>query len=270
MKKILFPTDFSKAAENAFHFAVALAKSINAKIDLVNVYHLPFADAANVPTEYVEEMLEEKCKLVLQRLKEFIGLHGAPWVEKQMAVYGLFIPTEIQGLVEENGYELVIMGTRGEHHSQMQKILGSVTTHTMLQAPCPVLAVPEEAKWKKIERIAYATNFEPKDAKVSDKLMALAGELQAEVHFVHVETKPGIGNMQDFISLKNYPFAFTEFAIVNNPSVLEGLDQYIKEKNIGLLALLSPERRLWEKLFHSSFTKRLAFHSKTPILVFKA
>lgn len=269
MKKILFPTDFSKAADNAFQFAISLAEELDAKIDVVHIYHLPFVDATNVPPEYVEEMLEEKRMVVLGRLKEFVGTRDLGRVDKQLAVYGLFIPPEIQDLVNENNYELVVMGTRGEHHSQMEKILGSVTTHTMMQSPCPVLAVPEEAKWKEIQRIAYATNFEPKDTKAASQLMSFASDLGAEVHFVHVETKPGIGSMEEYISLSNYPYAFTDFAIVNNPSVIEGLDHYIKDRKMDLLALFSPERRLWEKILHSSFTKKLAFHSKTPILIFR-
>ncbi len=49
MKKILFPTDFSNASEKAFDFAVSLAHEMDATIDIVNIYHLPFVDATNVP-----------------------------------------------------------------------------------------------------------------------------------------------------------------------------------------------------------------------------
>ena len=268
MKKILFPTDFSKAAENAYRFAVSLAEEMEATIDVVHIYHLPFVDATNVPPEYIEEMLDEKRNLVTERLKEFVSKEPVDQLGEQLVVYGIFIPQEIEDLVKDKNYDLLIMGTRGEHHSQLEKFMGSVTTHTMMQAACPVLAIPEEANWKDIRRIAYATNFEPEDTKAADQLMSFAGVLAAEVHFVHVETTPKIGKMEDYISLANYPYSFTDFAIVNSPSVMEGIDHYIKDRKIDLLALFIPERRLWEKLFHSSLTKKMTFHTKTPLLIF--
>jgi nucleotide-binding universal stress UspA family protein len=269
MKKILFPTDFSNASEKAFDFAVSLAHEMDATIDIVNIYHLPFVDATNVPPEYIEEILEEKRKVVKNHLEEFVKNRPGKLIGELLTVYGVFVPQEIKDLVRERGYDLVIMGTRGEHHSKVEKILGSVTTHTMMQVECPVLAVPEEATWKEVKRIAFATDFELKDHSAVNQLMDFAALLAAEVHFVHVETEPKIGEMQDSISLPNYPFKFTDFAVVNSPTVIEGIDKYIREKQVDLLALFIPKRRLWERLFHSSFTKKMTFHSRTPLLVFQ-
>ena len=269
MKKILFPTDFSKAAEKAFDFTISLAKEMDATVDVLNVYHLPFVDATNVPPEYIEEMMEEKRKVIEMHIEEFVKNKPEKVIGKLLAVYGIFIPQEIKDLVVEGAYDLILMGTRGEHHSKIEKILGSVTTHTMMQAECPVLAIPEEANWKALKRIAFATDFELKDQKAVNQLMEFASTLAAEINFVHVETDPKIGKMQDSISLPNYPFNFTDFAVVNSPSVMEGIDKYIKENQIDLLALYIPKRRLWERLFHSSFTKKMAFHTRTPLLVFQ-
>ncbi len=268
MKKILFPTDFSEAASNAFQYAVALASEIGAKIDLAHVYYLPFADSTSVSAEYMAEMLDEKEKAIIERMKTFAGEENLDSINKFLPIYGLLIPPEILNIAK-NKYDLLVMGTRGEHHSQVEKIIGSVTTHTITHAPCPVLAIPGEAQWKGIRHIAYATNFNPKDDQAVVQLISFAEELGAKVHFVHIETKADIGKTADSISLENYPYDFTDFFIINNPSVIEGMEQYLKEKEIELLALFSPERSLWERLFHSSFTKKMAFHSKTPILVLK-
>ncbi len=269
MKKILFPTDFSKASQHALGYAVSLAKELDAVIDVASIYRLPYVDAANVPPEWITEMQEEKRKVVISHLDAFVSGQPEKRIGKRMAIYGIFIPQEIHDLVKAEGYDLVVMGTRGEHHTKSEKFIGSITTHTMMQAPCPVLAVPEEAKWNVPERIAFATDFGPRDEAAISQLMEFAAALAASVHFVHVETAPGIGQMHDMIPLENYPFPFTEFAVVNSPAVMEGIDKYIKERKIDLLALFIPKRRLWERLFHSSFTKRMAFHSRTPLLVFK-
>lgn len=267
MKKILFPTDFSEAAANAFRYAVELAKAMDATIDVVNVYNLPVIDATNLPAGYVEQMLEEKRLLVQGKLENFVsGELDAP-LDRLIPLYGVFIPEEIRDLVREGAYDLVVMGTRGEHNP-IEKTLGSITTFTMMNAGCPVLAVPEDATWQDIDYIAFATDFLPHEQQAVAQLMKFAQKVSSEVYFVHVETKPNIGTMQDYVTLADYPYKFTEFALVNSPTVMEGIDKFIKEKHIDLLALYIPKRRLWERLFHSSFTKSMTFHSKTPLLVF--
>ncbi|MBK9015377.1 MAG: universal stress protein [Saprospiraceae bacterium] len=267
MKKILFPTDFSEVAANAFRYAIELAKAVEAKIDVVNVYNLPVIDATNLPAGYVEQMLDEKKALVQGKLEAFVAAELDAPLDQLIPLYGVFIPEEIRDLVREGAYDLVVMGTRGEHN-RMEKTLGSITTFTMMNAGCPVLAIPDDATWQDIDYIAFATDFLPHEQQAVAQLMDFADKVAAEVFFVHVETKPNIGTMQDYVTLSNYPYKFTDFAIVNSPTVMDGIDKFIKEKHIDLLALYIPKRRLWERLFHSSFTKRMAFHSKTPLLVF--
>lgn len=267
MKKILFPTDFSETAANAFRYAIELAKAVDAKIDVVNVYNLPVIDATNLPAGYVEQMLDEKRVLVQGKLEAFATAEPDAPVGELLPLYGVFIPEEIRDLVKEGPYDMVVMGTRGEHNP-LEKTLGSITTFTMMNTACPVLAVPEDATWQDIDYIAFATDFLPHEQQAVAQLMEFAKKVESEVYFVHVETKPNIGTMQDFVTLADYPYKFTDFAIVNSPTVMDGLDSFIKEKHIDLLALYIPKRRLWERLFHSSFTKKMAFHSKTPLLVF--
>ncbi len=268
MKKILFPTDFSPAAANAFDYAVNLAKALDAKIDLMSVYHLPLNDAGRVPPDYIERMLEEKRKSVEQRLQSLIQGKAARLIGSARAHYGLFIYQEIIDAARQKGSGLIVMGAKGER-AAVEKLMGSVTTHTMMHAPCPVLAIPETAAYKPISHIAYATDFEHSDQEAVGKLMELAGSLGAAIHFVHVDVRAEAGRMEDYVMVENYPLPFTDFSVVGSKSVIEGLEAFMQEKHIDMLALFIPNRRLWERLFHSSFSKRMAFYSKAPLLVFR-
>jgi len=268
MKKILFPTDFSETAANAFRYALNLAELLNARIDLMTVYHLPINDAGRVPPDSIERMLQEKKAQALAKIKEFSAGAPAEYLGKVRADYGLFIAQEITDVARREKYDLLMMGTKGQHNP-LEKILGSVTTQTLMNATCPVFAIPQGAQFDGIDHIAYATDFRPTDEHAVEHLMELAGELGANVHFVHIDTKAKIGAMEETIELEDYPFSFTEFTIINKTSVTDGLDQYIHEKRIDLLALFIPRRRLWERLFHNSFTKKMTFHTRLPLLVFK-
>lgn len=269
MKKILFPTDFSQGAKNALDYTIEFAKQINAKIDVAHIFNLPFIEAPGMTYSMLEQMITDKKNIAQQKISQFMEDIPAKLRGEAKPVYGVFIPEEIHDLAEAEKYDLVAMGTLGEHHTQLEKIIGSVTTNTMMRvACCPVLAIPAQCKWKGIKRIAYATDFKPKDEVAASKLLDLAMTLGARVHFVHVESHPQLGEDEDVILLEKYPFDFTDFAVINSPDVITGFDRYLKEKKIDLLAMFIPKRRLWERLFHSSFTKKMAFHSKVPLIVF--
>ena len=267
MKRILLPTDFSKASENAFLYALQLAEKIQARIDIMTVYHLPINDAGRVPPESIERMLQEKKAQVMENIRNFTQGVPPERLGKVRSDYGLFVAQEITDAARREKYDLIIMGTKGQHN-QLEKIMGSVTTQTLMNASCPVMAIPEGADYADIEHIAYATDFRPTDEQAVEQLMEIARLLGASVHFIHIDRKAKIGEMEDSIELEEYPFRFTEFTIINKASIVEGIDDYIRKKGIDMLAIFIPRRRLWERLFHSSFTKKMAFHTKIPLLVF--
>lgn len=160
------------------------------------------------------------------------------------------------------------MGTKGERNP-MQQMMGSVTTHTLMNAPCPVIAVPQSAPVRPISHIAYATDFEPKDEKAVAKLTELANRLKAKVHFVHVDREADISKTEAYKVVDQYPLPFTDFTLMSNPNPAEGINAFIAERDMDVLALFVPNRRLLERLFHRSFTKQMAFHVKVPLLVFR-
>ena len=266
--KVLFPTDFSETANNALQYALQFCQKIGARIDLMHVYHLPFTEASNVSYRQIDEMLDEKQAKALQKLVQLAKEAAAEETINQcIPVYGIFLDHEIVDLATVGEYDLIIMGTKGEH-SKFEKLLGSVTTRTMMNAPCPVLAIPEDASFKEITRIAYATNFAMGDQQATQQLLKMVEMLQAQLHYVHIEKRKGVLGNSNQIHIDDYPSPFTDFTLIKNDSILLGLDQFIQSQKIDLLTLFIPERRLWERLFHSSFSQKMTFHTKVPLLVF--
>ena len=262
MKKILFPTDCSTLSYNAFLYAIELAKIMDVKIDVLSIFHLPMADASAMPPEYIEQMIEERRAATLANVKRFVD--GQEERADELRVdYGVFVATEIYEAAGDSDYELIIMGTKGSHNA-FEKMMGSVTTQVMMHAPCPVLAVPECAEYKPLKKAVYATDFHLKDPEMVLQLLNICNALGATVDYIHVNKKA------DEPSSKVKTIAgFAKVEHVNNPSVEEGINSYIDENSIDLLAMFMPRRGLWERLFHSSFTKKIALHTHIPLLVFR-
>ena len=54
MKQILFPTDFSEAANTAFVYALRFADSFNAELIVLHVYDLPIVETPPMPESTAE------------------------------------------------------------------------------------------------------------------------------------------------------------------------------------------------------------------------
>lgn len=267
MKKILFPTDFSEAANTALDYAVAFANNLGAIVDIMTIYNIPIEVAETVYPHTVDPLIAEKRKTVEEQLAQLTAKYPDHVIGNKIAEYGLFIYQEVVDTAGSGNYDCIIMGAKGETDS-IDMIMGNVTSHTMMQAPCPVLAIPQEAEYQPIKKIAYATDFIPKDQNAISELLKIGQMLNASIHFVHVEEK-GHGSVEDkdWI-LKNYPVQFADLSVVNADSVEAGINQFIESEQIDILSLFVPKRRIWERLFHSSFTKKMTLHSKIPLLAF--
>ena len=268
MKKILFPTDFSTAANNALWYAIDLAKSIGAEIDLMHVYNVPFREGMGTTDENMTQLLESKKEDILKKMDILTSDKPPKYFGGHLLVYGLFTAIEIIDTAKNNHYDWIIMGMQGTH-STFEKTIGSVTSKVIMRSTCPVMAVPEKAKFNGINTIGYATDFDLKDQHAYKQLLEFTQTMNARLDMIHVDTvtskKMPVGNI---VEADLFPFVDTKVSIINNPSVVDGLNALVKNNNIDALALYIPYRRIWERLFFQSVSKEMAFHTEIPLLVF--
>jgi hypothetical protein len=53
MKKILLPIDFSETSDNAFVYAIEMAKIFKAELILLHTFDLPIVDSQSLPMNYL-------------------------------------------------------------------------------------------------------------------------------------------------------------------------------------------------------------------------
>jgi nucleotide-binding universal stress UspA family protein len=56
--------------------------------------------------------------------------------------------------------------------------------------------------------------------------------------------------------------------VIKHRDVFQGLEDYIDEKDIDMLALTTHKRGIIERLFNPSLARRMLFHTNIPLLVF--
>lgn len=273
MKKILCPVDFSEVSKNALRYALELAGFWDTRVDLIHIYHLESKDAAAVPYHQVDELLEQRKQEVDRKYKAFLEDIDTERIGLLEKAYGIFTGLEISDATRDGDYRLVVMGTHGEKNN-LEKYLGTVTTDLMTRSYCPVMAVPAGAAFQPIKSLAYAVAEDAFDVSKGtttelENLLDFTVSMGTELHVVHVASPKTAAKVPE-LRVNDYPVKQATYAIVNDASVLEGLDHYIRDNNIQVLAMYVPKRRLWERLFHRSHTRAMAFHTSIPLLVFHA
>jgi len=264
--KILFPTDFSPAAQNAYRYAIGLANDLGATIEFMHVYASSLKPRdLYLATDEVRKIRVERQAAQQQKMETFVHQYEFSNIGDKLVYPGVFTDQEIVERTRK-GVDLVIMGTKGERNP-INKFMGSVTTRLMMNAACPVLAVPQNATYQGIEKITYATTFDPTDMHFVDQLANFSKLVKAEIHFLHVTDDPK-EELEEELETPTLHKEISKFFIVTNPSLMDGVDEFIQAQHTDILAMYIPKRGLWEQLFHTSFSKKMTFHTDTPLLVF--
>jgi nucleotide-binding universal stress UspA family protein len=273
IQNILVPTDMSPASAVALEYAVGIAQQMKAQL---TVYHgfnyLAGLDADEYPKE-LKPMIDKQVAELNEKLNLFVMPYKNGEVEmpiRTVVKQGL-ITNEISK-VTETEYDLVIIGTKGASGVD-EVVFGSVASSVVEVANCPVLVIPAQAKVSTIRNIAYGVNFEPIDEEVIAELVEWSSYLGSVIECIHINTN---GNksaekqekMQKLAEKYKNKTAL-HFELIEDYSVTDGIELYIHSRKPDIMAVLRKERSFIEKLFHTSVSNNLTFHSKIPVLILK-
>ncbi len=275
MKRILFPTDFSDAANNAFVYALEIAKTFRLPLTTLHVYQLPDISQIHLPHTLqevydsieLEEFENFKNQIpILRKLAEAHGLGDVP-IESMMEE-GKTVETIIR-VARKIEAELIIMGTKGAT-GLTGLLFGSNTAEVMENAPCPVLGVPEKARFDgKLDHIAVAIDLSRDETAALEYTLRFARPFRAELHCLNVNTghrKDLDEKMQALHTRHKDSGILCHFEVLEGDRIYEPLSQYVEEHHIDLLVMLTHKRNFLQELFDYSKTKKMIYQAKMPIL----
>jgi nucleotide-binding universal stress UspA family protein len=138
-RKVLAPVDFSPHSNDGMRLAADIAGRYEANLVLAHVYQpvaylFPEGFMLYTPNQ-LSEMLTEMQKL-LDRARAEVEASGSLRVETKL-LQGI-VASEIVTLAEQDGFDLIVMGTHGRTGIQ-HALLGSVAEKVLRRAHCPVL-----------------------------------------------------------------------------------------------------------------------------------
>ncbi len=278
MKKILYPTDFSETAENAFIFALQIADHLGASIITLHAFARPDISNFNLP-DTLREVYESIDLDVFENYEDEVpilrdiaidnGYYHVPMVHvlEEGAPVSAILRT-----ANKNKVDLIVMGTTGA--GRMEKFFfGTVSGKVLEEAHCPVVVVPATAQFDGIiDNIAVATNFTDEDATLIEALRKFREIMGCHLHIVHINTdqsKEPNGQLKSFCERWPNDKKITPH-VISHPDINEGLETFVKDQNIDLLALLSHKRKWFEELFDRNRAKEISYQHSIPLLVYQS
>lgn len=276
MRKILFPTDFSDAADNAFVYALHLAKEMDASLLVLNTYMQPVLSATHAGRpELVPEIYENYELHQFENFKEHTAALHKLAQELQLdnvPLTFLFeegtVVANAQRIIQEENIQLVVMGTN-RAAGIMDKIFGSNTLGVIRGVKVPVLSVPKEAQYQGIKEILFTTLFRDKDEAALLQIMEIAEKFNVKVKCAHVlqDKSVNIIGVTDRWE-RHFSQDKLEFVLLDlKESVEATLNEYIENHRVDLLCVVKRNKNLLERLFLSSMSNRLRMHTNTATLV---
>lgn len=274
MKRIiLVPVDYSKGAVHALKYATALAQKEKAEILLLHAFHFSFTSSGS--GEWVGEDRDITQKKENEKLKALAGQVSKSGKVKcdYMVRYGLAVDA-ILDVVNEKKPQMIIMGTKGAGWLK-EMIMGSNTATVIEKAKCPVIAVPESAEYNGIRKITYATDYHASDITALKKIVEIARPFEAELLVLHVSDEELTQDTDEMLMKKFEKFSGgkigydkIKYQIVHGKYLEKVLEQHIKNEKPDLLAMSTHYRSALDKIFGTSVTKKMAYHSQVPLLAF--
>lgn len=190
LQSILVATDFSQTAQAGIDWAVLLATSHGARIELIHALLVPnrATDFVPSPPDFTEA-LQEAASGKLNEAAEAIRAKGVE-VDSHLR---LGVPSQVLlQAAEEKKVDAIVIGTRGLTGIR-HLLLGSTAARVVQHASCPVLTVhPGDAdQHREIRTILVSTDFShDSDLIIAAALRLLGPQPEAKIVLLHVYHLP--------------------------------------------------------------------------------
>jgi nucleotide-binding universal stress UspA family protein len=272
MKKILFPTDFSKVANNAFVHALGLAKLVHGELILLHTYELPIIDNQFAPQNYKEvfDSLElanfDRFKDEIPKLRDIAAAHNFEHIKMSHMLMDGDLIYNVKEIIKNDKIDFVVMGTSGAS-GWKEMFLGTNTGEAIANLSVPVLSIPESAKFTKIETIGFTTRFREKDKVALSNVIQIAKSAGAMVKCLYVETKESDNTEATYKDWEDhFKTEPVQFYIIPSDKINQTIEEFIVHQNIDVLAMLTYKRNFFQWLFTTSLTEKMSYHCNIPIL----
>lgn len=276
MMNILIPTDFSENAQNAIAYALAYFSDV-----AVNFYILHVSHTHTITKEEEQELFSDSdtemqtVQSTSATLREEIRKYQ---IRSQNPAHSFFPLQENLNLVEairknviEKEIDYILMGTKGTTKINGAE-MGSNTCDVITKVKCPILVIPENAKFNGIKNIAFLTDY---NCIYRNKIITRLSETldlhRSPLRVLHIKAQnTGLtaaqtdnkGFLHYFFKDKKHSFHFVE-----NKDLEIGIQDFVETWDISLVSIVAKNLNLIQRLLLRPAVKSVSYSVNVPFLV---
>ncbi len=271
MKTFLVPVDFSDVSYTAAQYAVDLAGHVRARnvIFYHSYAHRP-PDGFDEQAGYRASTLRHLEKMVARlRVPSTLSTDGFVFLSDDKPV-----EAGVEAIVDQYAISLIVMGIAGLSDIE-NTLIGHNTMAVARSGIAPLLIVPRNHGFEPISQVVYATDLRDiRHVTPVESIIRLISQLSASLHIVHVDPATQ-GQTPDKIHRKDELLGMLGavdplFEVVGEArDKADGIFNYVKTNQIDLILMASRDYGFFERLFHSSVSKKLLNIADVPVVLLK-
>lgn len=283
MKRILFPTDFSEAANNALNVAVSLAQSANAELFVLHSLNsvqqyvdisLTSAGDITMPgmqPEVVMEAIKQQKERVQNQMNDLETALTNDGVQVKTFIVDTELEQEINEFTDKHEIDFTVMGTHGASGLR-EAFIGSNAQKIVRKSKVPVLTVNNKCDSFNIKKVACSSDFT--ESPINEQLLRIknfSDMFLADLDLVYIntpsyfeETNTVEQRLNDVINAYGLEGASTN--IYNAFNIDEGVIAYAQQNDVDVIAMVTHGYRGMKKIFSDNITESVVNHSNIPVL----
>ena len=273
MKRILLPTDFSKNSLNAIRYAMAFFKKSEIDFYVLNVqktsdYTTSDLMSRSSGTSIYRAVLDDNKKSLqkfIEKLKQ--ECIGEKYTFHSLVDFDVFTDA-IQQAVTSKKIDLIIMGTNGATGAK-EVLFGSNTLNVIRKVDCPLIAVPENYKFKHIQQILLTLNYQevstPSIAPLLDVLKLYKAALKVldiKEEIIQVTSAETQASLKDLLGKLSYEY----FTLTGIPSPI-AINAFEQLFPIDLHAIIIKQKSFLDRFVFGNETSTISYNSRVPLLI---
>jgi len=276
MKKILLPTDFSDNAWNAIFTALKLYAHVKCKFLIFHAYEPSALNKLGQKSQQrlgvIYDSLEKYSVQELDKILDYLNInHNNPNHTFQRISKLGTLEESIKELVSAGDVDLIVMGTQGATGAK-EFFLGSNTVKVLKQIKNnSILVVPKDYNFQELKSLVFPTDYSRLYQKFELLPMTEFAKLwKSAIKVIHVAVEFRLSDVQKTnIKILEERLSGTEYSfhqVIFEANIAQSVEQYVTETRADLLTMSRYKYSFWERIIGEPVIKKIAFHSKVPVL----
>ena len=276
MKNILIPTDFSENSWNAITYALSFFNKTTCNFYLLHVSPYDeiigqgnFLESRETVVDKMTQNEKQQMQLLMSRIEKL------PLNTKHrfftIYEYHFFIDA-IRKQIEEKEIDYIVMGTKGA--SGLKKMtIGSNTGDVITKVKCPVLVIPEKARYQKPKEIAFPTDYNQQyKSRVLNTITNILSVNNAAFRVLHVSKKEKeLSELQkrnkDLLDDHLNDLIEHSFHFLSNTKIEEAVQCFVESRNIDMIAMIAKNLNFFQRILFHPTVETISYHTDVPFLV---